>query len=679
MRIPSKREIEKNFRKDVSLKSWREKNPAWTLELKDEKAEVLKYFTGLIREHNLVRKKEIKKIKSLNDLKKRAAKTKKVILEVQGLEKLPEKTPLKPVITGSFYKDDLYKVEKIVFESRPNYYVTANMYVPLNILPPFPAVLFVLGHSQNGKAHPKYQKYCATLAANGIAVLIFDCAGQGERDEYVDIKTGKRTIGRACRMHGVAGDPVYLTGKNFGGYRLGDAVRALDYLTSREEIDKNSIGVTGMSGGGWESLWLAAIDKRIKAVYSGVYTTTLLRRIENRAADAEPDPEQDPFGFIGENMDIGDVIMASAPAAVALCILDKDFFPVDGARKTYNEAKKVYMKCKIGDRIKAGYFHGGHGADAPGRMEFCISWMKKWLKNEADAPKLIEFTPEKDEKLYAVKNGIVLSTLGGKATAEMNALDARELAVKRQKQKISVREKLFELLKPGESSGVTKKVSIRSVKGLKVEKFKLASEGKLFASAYIWSNPEKVTGKGIVYLTEKPELYNPYKEKFCLNEAKRGNIVIDLIPVGMEPFKETYMDFVPLTEADLSYDAFLLGKTLTGMRVGDVLRAVSLLSASGISNIEIYGKDYGALLGLFAAGLDERVSALTEVTGLTSLSSICYNREYAYPVSYIIPGILKYMDLNDIRKSILPRKIMLDTPVNHVKKPMTLGELKAEA
>ncbi|MEI6846103.1 MAG: hypothetical protein WCK36_03540, partial [Candidatus Firestonebacteria bacterium] len=218
----------------------------------------------------------------------------------------------------------------------------------------------------------------------------------------------------------------------------------------------------------------------------------------------------------------------------------------------------------------------------------------------------------------------------------------------------------------------------RKIKGLEVRTFSLTSEGSLFSRAYLWSNPKKQTGKGIIYLSEKNEFYTPFKEKFCLKEAKAGNRVVDLIPAGMEPFKETYLDFVPLTEAGLSYDAFLLGKTLTGIRVGEVLRVINLLAASGIEKIEIYGKGYGALLGLFAAGLDERVSRLTEKNGLISLASLCYHREYAYPVSFIIPGVLKYMDLNDIRKSILPREIILDTPLNHLKKPLKLSELKEE-
>src|SRR5581483_11012661 len=122
--------------------------------------------------------------------------------------------------------------------------------------------------------YPFYQMTCAGLALRGIAVLSVDPAGQGERDEYADRATGQRTVARACRSHGAAGDPMYLTGSSFAAFRLWDAMRALDYLETRREIDRARFGATGTSGGGWESLWLAAIDPRIIAVNSNCYVTT---------------------------------------------------------------------------------------------------------------------------------------------------------------------------------------------------------------------------------------------------------------------------------------------------------------------------------------------------------------------------------------------------------------------
>jgi hypothetical protein len=91
---------------------------------------------------------------------------------------LPERTPLNLRTTGELERSR-YRIQKLVYESRPGLFVTANLYLPKTGAPPFPGVLFQLGHTLNGKSYDSYQRCCQGLAQLGYLVLAFDPMGQG--------------------------------------------------------------------------------------------------------------------------------------------------------------------------------------------------------------------------------------------------------------------------------------------------------------------------------------------------------------------------------------------------------------------------------------------------------------------------------------------------------------------
>lgn len=691
--VPTKQEITENFRKNVTLKGWRE---SWKgtgaqppVRFTGPQKELFDYLLELVREYEKARSHDLVQIKTKEEVMERASKARRIFGRLQGLSTLPPKSPLRPRVMPAFRREG-FGVEHIIFESRPNYYVTGNLYLPKSCKKPYPAVLHVEGHSGIGKY--AYQCLSSTLAKNGFAVFCIDPAGQGERDEYVDIATGSRTVRRACRMHGVAGDPAYLIGSNFGAYRLWDCMRSIDYLLSRKDIDGAKIGVTGSSGGGWESLWIGAIDTRIKAINSNCYLTTWRRRMENRGADPEPDPEQDPFGVLAEGLDAGDLIVACAPCAVSLGATIFDFFPVDGAINCFAEARSLFRIAGIEDRLAIRVVDAGHGMTQEMR-EFCCEWMQRWLKGEkhpdVSEPEWVE---EERGLINCTRTGIVLTSLGGKTTAQLNAERARELALTRPSPKTAkefsqraktVKRELRRLLRfesiasPLEQKeGKSKKVGRLIVTPLKIK-----SSGNLWLQAYLWKNPDKGKQSAVIYLAEKREDYDPMKNRTCQGLASAGAVVLDLDPRGMGPLKEIWLDFVPLIESDLTYDAFLLGRTLLGMRVVDVMRGLEALRAReevGGERIGLYGDGYGALLGLFSACLDERISHLIERRALTSYSSLVWNRDYAWPVNVILPCALQYFDLEDVRAALAPRPLVINEPLDHHKKPLSVSEAERQ-
>ena len=124
---------------------------------------------------------------------------------------LPAKTPLNPRVTGAFDRD-AYKVENVVFESRPGMLVTANLYVPRGRKFPLPGVVGTCGHSLNGKAGETYQAFAQALARMGYVVLLYDPIGQGERLQYLD-RDLKPRIGAGVAEHLHGGNQQFLAGE----------------------------------------------------------------------------------------------------------------------------------------------------------------------------------------------------------------------------------------------------------------------------------------------------------------------------------------------------------------------------------------------------------------------------------------------------------------------------------
>jgi len=690
--IPSDRQIRRNFRQDVRVSGWRGKRRSGQgpLVFTGAQRELFDYLMGLAAESERQRDRAIERLRTRKDVLARAARARRVFRQVQGLGKLPPRTPLRARTSPAFVREG-YRVEHVILESRPRYFVTGNLYLPSSVQPPYPAVLVVQGHAPAGKAN--YHPRAAVLARKGLAAFLVDPAGQGERDEYVDIRTGRRTVARACRMHAVAGDPVYLTGGNFGGYRLWDGMRCVDYLQGRPDVLASRIGVAGCSGGGWESLWLGAIDTRIKAINSNVYLTTWRRRMESRGGDAEPDPEQDPFGVLAAGLDAADLLVACIPRAVSLGATTMDIFPADGALKCYRQAKELFRIAGVGERIAIAVSDAGH-AFTPHMHRLRLRWMLHWLAGQADPddslPDGIQVEPA--GRTHCTHTGIVLTSIGGLTTAEHNAGRARRLALARQhrRDRLSLaararatRSQLRKLLRYEPVAGPlrVRKARPRGAGGLSVSRLKISTDGGLWLTGHLWQGAGGGRRPAVIALAEKPKSYDPLANPLCRRLARSGAVVLDLDGRGMGPMEEVWLDFVPLIEGDLTYDAFLLGRTVLGMRVADVIRAVDLLAgmdAIDPGRIGLCGSGYGALLALLAACLDDRVGRVVEVAPLTSYSSLAWHRDYAWPANVVLPGMLESLDLEDVRASLAPRPLAVVGPLDHLKRPLTPRAARAE-
>jgi hypothetical protein len=231
------------------------------------------YFMQELDAADAIRRERLKGLRTAGQVKALGDRVRGMLLAAIG--GLPPRTPLNAKVVGTLIRSD-YVIEKVIFESRPQYYVTANLYRPKTITSRRPAVIESCGHYAEGKASPDYQSACVGLAKKGIVAMIFDPMGQGERLMYRDAQ-GERPAGGTAE-HAVAGKACLLVGRTLAHFRIWDAMRALDYLESRPDVDKTRLGMLGHSGGGMMTLLTAPLDLRIRAAMSCCAVTSFYHK-----------------------------------------------------------------------------------------------------------------------------------------------------------------------------------------------------------------------------------------------------------------------------------------------------------------------------------------------------------------------------------------------------------------
>ena len=158
-----------------------------------------------------------------------------------------------------------YRVENVMFQSRPDFWVTGNLYVPTSGGGRFPAIISPCGHYPLARMLPQYQRAYLSLVHSGFVVLAYDPIGQGERRQYWNPATNVTDIGGGPTYeHSLPGQLLFLWGESLTGYMIWDGMRAIDYLLERPEVDPAKIGCTGHSGGGTLTKFIAALDERVK-------------------------------------------------------------------------------------------------------------------------------------------------------------------------------------------------------------------------------------------------------------------------------------------------------------------------------------------------------------------------------------------------------------------------------
>ena len=309
-------------------------------------------------------------LESPADWDERKIELRRQLQEMLGLEPLPERTDLQPVITGKIEHDE-FAVEKLHFQSRPGLYVTGNLYLPKKIDKPLPAVLYVCGHGQvkkdgiayGAKAH--YQHHGGWFARNGFVCLTIDTLQLGEIE---GIHHGTHRYGYWWWLN---------RGYTPAGVEAWNCIRALDYLQSRKEVDGEKLGVTGRSGGGAYSWWIAALDERIKVAVPTAGITDL----QNHVVDGVVEGHCDCMFMVNTyRWDYPQVAMLVAPRPLLIANTDRDpIFPLDGVYRTFQAIRPLYAKVNAKDNVGLNITFGGH-LDTQDLQVHAFRWLAKHLK-----------------------------------------------------------------------------------------------------------------------------------------------------------------------------------------------------------------------------------------------------------------------------------------------------------
>ena len=331
---------------------------------------------------------------------------------------LPEaRTALNARIVGTVPMDG-YRIEKLVFESRPGIHVTALVYVPEAPSGRKPAVLVACGHSASGKAYAAYQEISARLARRGYVVLCWDPVGQGERSQFWDEARGRSRYNLVCGEHAVLGNLATIAGTSLVRTLVWDGMRAVDYLLTRDDVDGGRLAITGTSGGGFQSTWIGALDTRIAAVLPSCFPTSLPMRMANRIfEDPDSDPEQDPPGLVSEGIDHAGLLLLAYPRPLHVSAAVLDFFPIEGTRRTMREVAAFYRRFGHGDRIalSEGYHKHQYSAE---NQEKAFAFLDRAFGRPPSAG-LASVTTLPPEALRCTPSGQVRVDLGGRSLVDV--------------------------------------------------------------------------------------------------------------------------------------------------------------------------------------------------------------------------------------------------------------------
>lgn len=318
----------------------------------------------------------------------------------------PLDSPLQAKITGQVDRPG-YRVEKILFQSQPNFYVTAALFLPdpERFPPPWPAVVVVCGHSAEGKLQDGYQRGTALAAINGMAAMIVDPIGQGERLQILD-REGQRLS--PTTEHTLVGTGAILVGWNTARWMIHDGMRAVDYLQSRSDIQSDRIGVMGNSGGGTQTCYLMALDDRVVAAAPSCYLTTF-RHLLNSIGPQ--DAEQNIFGQLAWGMDHADFLLMRAPRPTLIACATDDYFDIEGTWATYRNAKRVFHRLGLGRNVELVEVDAPHGWH-PFQRSASVQFMRQHLCGSLEPIEDPEVEPLSESEMQVTPDGQVLKIDG---------------------------------------------------------------------------------------------------------------------------------------------------------------------------------------------------------------------------------------------------------------------------
>ena len=582
-----------------------------------------------------------------------------------GLGGLPSAdTPLNPRVTGVI-EGDGFRIEKIVFESRPRHYVTANLYLPLKRpTARTAAVLFLSGHHNTAKVVPEYQIVCQTLVRAGLIVLSQDPVGQGERLSYFEPDTGNNPVGVGTRDHDYAGTQSRLVGDTLARYMLHDAMRGIDYLISRPEVDATKIGVTGNSGGGTQTSLVMLADPRVAAAAPATF---IMNRETYQRTGQPQDAEQIWPGFTGAGLDHEDILLAMAPKPVCVLAVTSDFFPIEGTRRTVTRARRIWELSGRGAALELVEDDSTHAYTPKLARAAARFFAQHLLGRTVD---LAGFEPKAfpPEQLHATKSGQVrvefpdAEFVFDATAARLKEVEAARAALTAADRKARAHEWLRgEVLRQRENTPLNPRRIDRE-----------RAVGEFTVDIAFWYPQPYLANLGMLIRPREPRADHlpvtvaiwdegtaalSAHTEWIRAECARGRAVFVVNLSGMGPLRPDAINPGPLgdlygTWRKLSDDLVWMGDTMIALRTYQALRSIEVLGQWPELNhgdVRFYAEGRVGVHAKLATALAPNVKECEWKDGF-KFSDFVRTRSYDSRdiKPFILPGVLRYLDVDEL-------------------------------
>lgn len=636
-------------------------------------------------------------LRSAGDVEARNAFVREKLLLMLG--SFPERNPLRATTVKVAQKDG-YKVENLMFCSRPDFWVTGNLYIPTSGSGPFPAIISPCGHYPLARMIPAYQSAYISLVKSGFVVLAYDPIGQGERRQYWNPATNITEVGGPVFEHSMPGQELVLLGQTLTEYFVWDGMRAIDFLLTRPEVDPQKIGCAGHSGGGTMTKFISVADPRVQcaAILEGGTANASTRSI------GFGDIEQNLFPAAIYGIDNVDLHVAVAPRPLLAAIEHYS----EGFDHAADAIKARYTQLGVEEHFATVAADDPHSW-SPKLRRATTDWFCKWFYGRPEPAAAEVYEVSRPEDLYCTPDGslrysnkgkTIFSIIAEKGTALPPQQEFPKSKAEVVRYQSHVREKIRNLLRLNETMGSARnqRLGVRSVvvtprEGYRIEKFQFLSEPGIYVPVWVFV-PEKSSGvlPTVLYLNDAGMEIDGMEfagaESSGLHHgpldemARRGYLVIAADVRGIGETSVSRMrslscgEFGQLfdTNTAMAYAAWWMNESLLGMRVWDVMRCVDYATqreGADPHDLHLIGKGQAGLWCLYAAALDTRVKSLICVESLLSYRSLTQVDRYLYGADVFVPEILQQTDIPQMAAAIAPRPLALIEPANPMKERVT--------
>jgi cephalosporin-C deacetylase-like acetyl esterase len=635
------------------------------------------YLTSVVNGARQRRKSTLSKLKTEKEVMERASFVTDRVWQLIGGQL--EKTPLNVKKTGTIERET-YRIEKLIFESQPQFYVPVHLYIPKAGSGPFPGIISPLGHTPEGKSYRSYQTVFQNLARKGYVVLTWDPPGQGERLQYPVAGTNRSRFGPTGE-HDQFGWPAFLVGSTTTQFETWDAVRALDYLLSRPEVDRNRIGCCGHSGGGTATMYLCALEPRIHAAVVVEGHTENVAGAHYEPPGAYADAEQNIVGSLKLGLDRGDLLAAFVPKPLLICFTHMDVGATysphyeEGTREIYQELKDQYSVHRAAEKVGLSASNLPHDYDFFHRRA-TYEWFNKWLGTPTADSTEAEFEDSPASALSCTSTNQILTSLGGRTAYQVNLDRLRSIDAARGSAEVGkdqVRNALREILGvPSERAATRSAVlSTNTRRDLAIEEFEFYSEPTVRVPGWFLKPSSKHSRCGVAVILSssgKNRLFDDLDLLSAVNELDIALCAIDTRGSGQAtPRLPSSGPLFYGRAIEMAYSLVSLsaGVPLIGQRVWDFLGCLDYLHTRpdvDPSRIGVFGKEASGFEALFGAALDDRLRGVLLQQTLVDFASVVASPDYNLKVASFPFGLLKHFDLPQIARTIAPRPVwLLDT------------------